>query len=230
MFSETPCKQQESDVVLAAQMSPVSFYRSSSTDVRFMPCWLAPYFIFHFLPCQSSHMTSFSTLLLRIDSLGETNWWRIKQPAAESSPLVSHNATAPICVSFASSWEGADFKLKTVSKMAEGWGCDYDPWQSSSPHPHPPHSSVCYSQWLWKSAIVGLNGRQRQDAAIVGVEVLCVAPRSVAAAGCLAIVGAGLALPGHLLQEAGQAGTAALPMLVAAQGLHTAEGLRLGGW
>lgn len=119
-----------------------------------------------------------STLLLRIDSLGETNWWRIKQPAAESSPLVSHNATAPICVSFASSWEGADFKLKTVSKMAEGWGCDYDPWQSSSPHPHPPHSSVCYSQWLWKSAIVGLNGRQRQDAAIVGVEVLCVAPRS----------------------------------------------------
>lgn len=52
----------------------------------------------------------------------------------------------------------------------------------------------------------------------------------VAATRRLAMVGAGLALPGHLLQEAGQAGTAALPMLVAAQGLHTAEGLRLGGW
>lgn len=36
-----------------------------------------------------------------------------------------------------------------------------------------------------------------------------------------------LALPRHLLQEVGQAGTAALPMLEAAQGLHTAEGL---GW
>lgn len=35
--------------------------------------------------------------------------------------------------------------------------------------------------------------------------------------------------PAHLFQEADQAGTAALPMLVAAQGLHTAEGLRLGG-
>lgn len=43
------------------------------------------------------------------------------------------------------------------------------------------------------------------------------------------MVGAALALAGHLLQEVGQAGTAALPMLVAAQGLHTAEGLRLGG-
>lgn len=75
----------------------------------------------------------------------------------------------------------------------------------------------------------GLDGRQRQDAAIIGVEGLCVAPRPVAPAGCVAMVGAGLALPGHLLQEAGQAGTAALPMLVAAQGLHTAEVLRLGG-
>lgn len=43
------------------------------------------------------------------------------------------------------------------------------------------------------------------------------------------MVATGVALTGHLLQEAGQAGTAALPMLVAAQGLHTAEGLRLGG-
>lgn len=51
----------------------------------------------------------------------------------------------------------------------------------------------------------------------------------VAAAGGVATVGADLALPCHLLQEEGQAGTAALPMLVAAQGLHTAEGLRLGG-
>lgn len=75
----------------------------------------------------------------------------------------------------------------------------------------------------------GLHGRQRQDTAIVGVEVLRIAPRPVAAAGCVAMVGAGVALSGHLLQEAGQAGTAALPMLVAAQGLHTAEGLRLGG-
>lgn len=75
----------------------------------------------------------------------------------------------------------------------------------------------------------GLDGRQRQDATIVGVEVLRVAPRPVVAAGCMAMVGAGLALPRHLLQEVGQAGTAALPMLVAAQGLHTAEGLRLGG-
>lgn len=75
----------------------------------------------------------------------------------------------------------------------------------------------------------GLDGRQRQDAAIVGVEVLRVTPRPVAAAGRVAMVGAGMALSGHLLQEAGQAGTAALPMLVAAQGLHTAEGLRLGG-
>lgn len=54
-------------------------------------------------------------------------------------------------------------------------------------------------------------------------------PPPVAAAGCVATVGAGLALPRHLLQEVGQAGAAALPMLVAAQGLHTAEGLRLGG-
>lgn len=69
-----------------------------------------------------------------------------------------------------------------------------------------------------------LDGRQRQDAAVAGAEVLRVAPRPVAAAGCVAIVGAGLALPGHSLQEGGQAGTAALPMLVAAQGLHTAEG------
>lgn len=50
--------------------------------------------------------------------------------------------------------------------------------------------------------------------------------RRVAAA---VVVGAGPALPGHVLQEAGQAGTAALAMLVAAQGLHTAEGLGLGG-
>lgn len=54
-------------------------------------------------------------------------------------------------------------------------------------------------------------------------------PPPVAAAGCVAMAGAGLALPGHLFQDADQAGTAALPMLVAAQGLHTAEGLRLGG-
>lgn len=46
----------------------------------------------------------------------------------------------------------------------------------------------------------------------------------------MAIVGAGLAVSSHLLQEAGQAGTAALPMLVAAQGFHAAEVLRLGGW
>lgn len=76
----------------------------------------------------------------------------------------------------------------------------------------------------------GLDGRQRQDAAIVGVQVLRVAPRPVVAAGCVAIVGAGLAVSSHLLQEAGQAGTAALPMLVAAQGFHAAEVLRLGGW
>ncbi|TNN53074.1 hypothetical protein EYF80_036709 [Liparis tanakae] len=51
----------------------------------------------------------------------------------------------------------------------------------------------------------------------------------VAAAGRLEIVGAGLAASRHLSQEAGQAGAAALAVLVAAQGLHTAEGLRLGG-
>ncbi len=31
--------------------------------------------------------------------------------------------------------------------------------------------------WPWESAVGGLDGRQRQDAAIVGVEVLCIAPR-----------------------------------------------------
>lgn len=51
----------------------------------------------------------------------------------------------------------------------------------------------------------------------------------VAAAGCVAIAGAGFAMSSHLVQEAGQAGTATLPLLVAAQGLHTAEGLRWGG-
>lgn len=86
-------------------------------------------------------------------------------------------------------------------------------------------SSVCYSQRPWESAVGGLDRRQRQDAAIVGVEVLRVAPRPVAAAGCVAMVGAGLASPGYLLQEAGQAGTAAMPLLVAAQGLHTAEAI-----
>lgn len=48
-------------------------------------------------------------------------------------------------------------------------------------------------------------------------------------AAVVVVVGAGPALPGHVLQEVGHAGTAALPMLVAAQGLHTAEGLVLGG-
>lgn len=52
-------------------------------------------------------------------------------------------------------------------------------------------------------------------------------PPPVAAAGCVAM--AGPAPPAHLFQEVDQAGTAALPMVVAAQGLHTAEGLRLGG-
>lgn len=52
-------------------------------------------------------------------------------------------------------------------------------------------------------------------------------PPVAAAAG---VAWRGPALAAHLLQEADQAGTAALPMLVAAQGLHTAEGLRLGGW
>jgi len=47
----------------------------------------------------------------------------------------------------------------------------------------------------------------------------------VAAAGHVAIAGAGLAASRHFSQEADQAGPAALPMLVAAQGLHTAEGL-----
>lgn len=51
-------------------------------------------------------------------------------------------------------------------------------------------------------------------------------PPVAAAAG---VARPGPALAAHLLQEADQAGTAALPMLVAAQGLHTAEGLRLGG-
>lgn len=37
--------------------------------------------------------------------------------------------------------------------------------------------SVRYSQLLWDSAVGGLDGRQRQDATIIGVEVLCVAPR-----------------------------------------------------
>lgn len=54
-------------------------------------------------------------------------------------------------------------------------------------------------------------------------------PPPVAAACCVAMAVAGPALAAHLFQEADQAGTAALPMLVAAQGLHTAEGLRLGG-
>lgn len=71
----------------------------------------------------------------------------------------------------------------------------------------------------------GLHGRQSQDTAVVGVEVLRVAPTPVA----VATVGTGLAPASHLLQEAGQAGTAALPMLVTAQGLHTAEGLGRGG-
>lgn len=86
-----------------------------------------------------------------------------------------------------------------------------------------------FGRWPWESTAAGLDGRQSQDAAIVGEEVLCVAPRPVAAAGRVAVVDAGLALSRHLFQEAGQAGTAALAMLVAAQGLHTAEGLRLGG-
>lgn len=35
----------------------------------------------------------------------------------------------------------------------------------------------CYSQRPRESAVGGLDGRQRQDAAIVGVQVLRVAPR-----------------------------------------------------
>lgn len=58
----------------------------------------------------------------------------------------------------------------------------------------------------------------------------CGPPVAVARRVAAVMVGAGPALPGHVLQEVGQAGTAALPMLVAAQGLHTAEGLGLGGW
>lgn len=54
----------------AAQMLPGSSRRRSSTDVGFMPCWLPSQFMFHFLPSCSCHLTSLTTFLLRIDSLG----------------------------------------------------------------------------------------------------------------------------------------------------------------
>lgn len=50
---------------------------------------------------------------------------------------------------------------------AGGLECGYGSWTSSE----------CCGQRPWESAVGGLHGRQRQDAAIVGVEVLCVAPR-----------------------------------------------------
>lgn len=68
--------------------------------------------------------------------------------------------------------------------------------------------------------------RRRRSVGVRSAPPVAVA-RRVAAVGV--VVGAGPALPGHVLQEVGHAGTAALPMLVAAQGLHTAEGLVLGG-
>lgn len=55
-------------------------------------------------------------------------------------------------------------------------------------------------------------------------------PPPVGVGGRVAMVGAGLAVSRHLLQQPCQAGTATLPMLVAAQGLHTAEGRCLVGW
>lgn len=86
----------------SAQRLIGSSFMSSSTDVSFMPRWLAPHFMFYFLPCRSSRLMSFSTLLLRTDSLGETNWWRRKQPAASSWVLWFHKSLC--CIQLRMYW------------------------------------------------------------------------------------------------------------------------------
>lgn len=104
------------NMIIVVQMLTGCLYRSSSTDVCFTPCWVAPHCFISFHVAAPIWRLSQSSYQELIHS-GKTKWWRIKQPAAPSRVLWFH-----ICV--ASSWERTKLKLKYIYKwLRGGWLC-----------------------------------------------------------------------------------------------------------
>lgn len=107
---------------------------------------------------------------------------KVNPRSTEPSPLVSYEATAPV---FKPALHPAENALSFMwSRFIKWWRRGVGAGVVIMTHsrvaafpPNPPALCVTVS-CHGDSAVGGLDGRQRQDATIVGVEVLCVAPRS----------------------------------------------------
>lgn len=154
---------QDSDVLYAADISEVLLLRwlDLSRGVAPQICWLVSHFMFHFDLCCCSHLTSYFTAFrLRIDSPGDTNWWKTKQPAAlcgvlwfETMQQLLHEFQGGGVI-MSHSRVVALIQFCALQSMALGFSSGWPQWVTASGYcDHWSRRFLCRSR-TWKQAAV----------------------------------------------------------------------------